>query len=1248
MDPIRWSINKPVSVTVGVILVVMFGLIGLGSIPIQLTPTVDRPVIQVTTNWPGRSPQEIVDNITREQEKRLKNVSNLKRMVSNSSEGQAAITLEFYLGADISRALQEVSDSLRQVPAYPTEVDEPTIKAADGASENAIAWIIIDLDPAVRDRFPDFDITTLFDALDKEVKPFLERIDGVAEVNIFGGREREVRVLVDPAKLAQRRLTFNEVIAALQAENRNVSAGSIAEGKRDYRVRVLGQFVVETDVLDTIIAYRPAADAAGSSLKPVYVRDVAQVEFGYQKQRGFVRSLGQPCIAINAVRQANANVVQVMSDLRARLGDVRADILPKLAADVGPYLRMRQVYDETTYIDSAISLVTGNLWFGGLLATGVLLLFLRSFTATAVIAVAIPISVIGTFLGMVAMGRTLNVISLAGLAFATGMVVDNAVVVLENIVRRVRSGESPRQAAYWGSREVWVAVLASTLTTVAVFVPVLTIQEEAGQLFRDISLAIATAVMLSMVVSITVVPAASARLISANLDPALHSPFRRAFETLFGLAAAMQWVVNRLGDALLWMMTGWRGWTIRPVLIVAMAILSLWGSLRLMPPLDYLPTGNRNLVFGGLLIPPGYSVEQQQSIATRIENQVRPYIEVNPNDPAAIAALPPVFRFDAPTNPFKPVPIGNFFIAGFNGGMFCGAVSAQEQVVIPVGAILTNAMNTIPDAFGGARQSSIFGRGVGGGNSVDVEISGPDLARVVTAAQFIFSKAGASPEQGGYTYRNVQPDPANFSLRQPEINVRLNQQGRELGLTVRDVGVAVRGLFDGAFVDDFILGGDTVDMVVLPVGGRLAYKEQLASIPVTTPSGRIVPLDSVVDLDRTEAPQAIKRAEELAAVTVRITPPVGVTVDEVMARVREHFLPDAVSAGLIDTSMRVRLEGTAASLDEVRAALFGKAATGQPLATWQRGIIAFSIGLAVLALLAALYALGRGAGLIARRGRSPRSGMFYGAVGLLLLGLVVGGLLAGVAWQPQLLTARFIWALLVTYLLMCAVFESFLYPLVIMFSVPLAVVGGFAGLRIVHMTTLADPTIAPQQLDVLTMLGFVVLIGTVVNNAILIVEQALNFENPERFGSAGTRLPIFEAIRASVVSRIRPIFMTTATTLGGMLPLVIAPGAGSEMYRGLGAVVLGGLLCSTIFTLILVPLIFSLVVEMQTGVAHAFGRHGEHALTPGEIDSPTKVRVNSGSESVVGPTTGGANGDGHPAHADSRAHVASDLGQKTP
>jgi hydrophobic/amphiphilic exporter-1 (mainly G- bacteria), HAE1 family len=1164
MDIIKWSIMRPVSVAVGVLLVVLFGLIGLGAIPIQLTPTVDRPIITVTTDWPGRSPEEIIDQITRRQEERFKSVSNLKSMRSTSREGAAEVTLEFMVGASMPRALQEVSDALRQVPRYPEDVREPRVKAAEGASENAIAWIIIDLDPAAAPRHPGFDITTLFDAIDREVKPYLERIDGVAEVNVYGGRPKEVHVLLDAVALAQRGLTYQDVIDALRRENSNISAGTVAEGKRDYRVRVVGQFETLDDVLSTIVAYRDA--------RPVYVRDVGSAEVGYQKQRGFVRSLGHPSLAMNVIRQSGANVVEVMADVRARLDDVRAEILPRIH-EAGPDLRLRQVYDETVYIHSAIALVIRNLWIGGALAAAALLLFLRSVKTTIIIAIAIPISIIATFLVMLAFGRTLNVISLAGLAFATGMVVDNAVVVLENIDRRRTLGDSPFTAVYRGASEVWGAILAGTLTTVAVFLPLLTIQEEVGQLFFDLTLALSVSVLLSLIVATTVVPSAAGILLGSGSKVGSRW---KVLRELFGLAPLGARASRALGSAIYWLISGWRGWSIRPALILIMTSVSIYGAVKLMPPLDYLPAGNRNLVFGGLLIPPGLSLEQQTRYAERIESVVGPYMAANVNDPASVAALPPIPRMDAPGASFAPVPINNFFIGGFNGGMFAGATSQVEDVVIPIGTLLTRAMNGLPDVFGGARQASIFGRGVGGGNSIDLEISGFDFARVNSAARMIFFSAAQR-----YTYGNVRPDPANFMLSQPETRLVLNRAGRELGLRTSDLGIAARSLVDGAYAGEFKLDSRTVDLVILPARlpeGASQYRENLFSIPIATPAGRVVPLGSVVDVVPANAPQQIQRIEEWPSVTIRITPPQGRTLGEVMSEIQAEILAPARASGIVDSGMRTRLEGTAARLTEVKSALFGIAPRPGEMPTWRRAI-------QVLSMLIAGAGLAVGAWAIVRAVRGKRRDFAYGAVGFLLLGLILAGLFMGIATQPQLITARFVWALLVTYLLMCALFESFIYPFVIMFSVPLAVVGGFAALRIVHDWTLANPTLPAQQFDVLTMIGFVMLIGVVVNNAILLVQQALNFMQPGHGFAESSEAPLTppDAIAQSVRTRVRPIFMTTFTTIGGGLPLVLAPGAGSEMYRGLGAVVVGGLLVSTIFTLLLVPLVFSIVVQMRAG-----------------------------------------------------------------
>ncbi|MGD1917232.1 MAG: efflux RND transporter permease subunit [Phycisphaerales bacterium] len=1182
MDLVRLAIQRPVGVVVAVVLVVMFGLIGVRSIPIQLTPSVDRPFITVTTVWPGRSPQEVVDEITTEQEEQLKNVSNLKSMRSLSSEGNSTITLEFFIGTDIDRALQEVSDSLRQVPDYPEEVDEPIIADTSGGPENAIAWIILDIDPQHLDKVGDFDITTLFDPVDREIRPFLERVGGVAEVNVYGGREREARVLLNPYEMAQRGLNHVDVFEALRGENRNVSAGTIAEGKRDYRVRVVGQFSSPDQVLDTIVAYRDG--------KPVYLRDIGTVELSYEKPRGFVRSLGQPCLAINALRQTDANVVEVMAGVREQLDQIRQDILPNLDAEVGPYLRLRQVYDETIYISSSIDLVLENLWIGGILAGLVLLVFLRSVPATLVIAVAIPISVIGTFLVLLGLGRTLNVISLAGLAFAVGMVVDNAIVVLENIDRHRQMGDSPAKAAYDGAREVRGAVLASTLTTVVVFVPILTIQEEAGQLFRDIALAIVGAVLLSLVVSLTVIPSASATLLGPPSQG--KTAFGRFVRTLGGLATLATLIAEGFGRLVAWLMGSWRGYTLRPLAIVLLTAMSLAISSLLAPPLDYLPAGNRNLVFGGLLLPPGLSVEARTELAERMASMVGPYTLQEMGETTSVAdleAIPRGMTIDPETGvseeipPFEPVPIENFFIGAFGTSMFSGATSADEQVVIPVGQLLTNTFNQLnSDIFGGASQSSLFGRGFAGGGSIDIEISGPNLEKVkAVASQAFFDAAGM------YGFGRVQPSPANFLLQQPEVRAEINDVGRDLGLTTEGIGLAVRGLFDGVYVGDYQLDGEQIDLVMLPFGGRLDYLERMLSIPIATPAGPVVPVDSVVDIKRGLAPQEISRVEELPSVTVTVRPPEGEPVGEVITTLREKIIAPLRDSGQIDSTMRVRLEGTAAQLDEVQVAMFGVGGqeTERPpmgrggFILWTIGGLVQAGGL-VLAILTIVIAV-----------RRQKLWLAYGAVGLLLVGGIFLLLLGGLASTPELLTARFVWALAVVYLLMCALFESFLYPLVIMFTVPLAVVGGFAGLSIVHEVSVADPTIAPQNLDVLTILGFVILVGIVVNNAILIVHQSLNFmrRNPLSDDAAGLE-EAHEAIRAATVSRVRPIFMGTLTSVGGMLPLVLFPGAGSEMYRGLGSVVVGGLLVSTIFTLLLTPLLFSLVLDMQVAAKRALAR----------------------------------------------------------
>ena len=496
MNLIRFCIRYPVSTAVGVILLLLFGIISFLRLPVQLTPDVDKPEITVSTYWPGASPLEIERDIIDEQEEELKSLEGLVQMRSESQDGSGVITLRFQTGTDKDAARLKVSNRLDQVESYPTNVEKPVISGQSGVS-GAIAWF--HLDPTEENGF-EGDISTMYDFIDDYVIPELERVEGVSSANIYGGREAEIHVIVDPAKLALRQVTLTQLGDAIERENRNYSAGDFDEGKRRYIVRTVGEYQSPQDLENIVIANRNNV--------PIYLRDVARVELTYEKPTGAIFSLRNESIALNIQRQIGANELDVMDAVRKKQEKLNREVL-------GPRgLQLVHAWDQTGYINSAIGLVRNNLLIGGTLAIIVLLIFLRSASSTLILALAIPISIVGTFLMMALFNRSINVISLAGLAFATGMVVDNSIVVLENIYRHRQAGQSLFSAAYSGATEVWGAVLASTLTTIAVFAPVVLIEEDIGKLLADIAVAISCAVGLSLVIAITVIPTLSARFLS--------------------------------------------------------------------------------------------------------------------------------------------------------------------------------------------------------------------------------------------------------------------------------------------------------------------------------------------------------------------------------------------------------------------------------------------------------------------------------------------------------------------------------------------------------------------------------------------------------------------------------------------------------------------------------------------------------------------------------------------------------------
>ena len=1146
MRLIEAFVHNPVKIAVGVLIVALFGFIALMRMPMQLTPEVEIPKISITTTWPGASPHEIEREIIQEQEEQLQSVEGATKMSSECNNSSGSITLEFKVGSDLSEALLKVNSRLQQVPEYPEEADEPVISTSDPRA-NAIGWFILrprvaspeeieaflvdnpdltdllqpalaahntglrtrrmltlveehpELTERVRDLLPpDIEVPKLRLFAEDFIEARFERVPGVSNSNVYGGREEELQVVVDPQRLAARGVTMLDIRDALRRENRDISAGDLWEGKRQYVIRTLGRFRTPQQVADTIVAQ--SDDGAA-----VYLRDVAEVRHGFKKPTAVVKNFGTACLAVNCVRETGANVLDVMKGLRQVNAALNEDLLKREG------LELIQVYDQTDYIYSAIRLVNQNIVIGGVLTIIVLLLFLRSGRSTIVIALAIPTSLIGTFLMLNWMGRSLNVISLAGLAFAVGMLVDNAVVVLENCYRHSQMGDNPFTAAVRGAQEVWGAVVASTLTTLAVFLPVLFVEEEAGQLFRDIALAVSSAVGLSLIVSITVIPTAAARL----LRQGAQSPDQPSGAKATGRVRLLA-PIDFVGRAFVGAVVGINRFLQRSVLLrlgtvallVAVAVgLSWW----MMPAVEYLPAGNRNLVIAILLPPPGYSIRRSLEIGTQLEDATRPYWDVaesnTPEDTAAKA-------LDFPQ-------IGDYFFVARGRQVFMGLRAMDANRAGELVGLVYMLTGEMPGTIAMASQRSLFSRELATGRTVDIEITGPELERLIEIGQEIFLELAVSYQGGPQLIPGARSFPRpSLDLNSPELHVlRKSEQAADMGISTQELGYTVDALVDGAYATDYYVGGDKIDLTIIGNEQFIEHTHDLAQLSVATASGDLARLDGMADVIYAGGPEQINRRERQRAITIAVTPPPEMPLEQAIREIEEKIVRPRIASGVLGDEYQIHLAGTADKL----------------VATW-----------------------------------------------------------GALRWN-------FLLALLVTYLLMAALFESWLYPFVIILSVPLGAVGGLLGLVLLNQYLAFLPNSTPQTLDVLTMLGFVILIGTVVNNPILIVHQSLNHMREEGMGPN-------EAILASVRTRIRPIFMTTSTTVLGLSPLVFFPGAGSELYRGLGAVVLGGLLVSTVFTLILVPTLFSLMMQAKAALVRWLGWSAEPS-TPIPVEQKEVVAV---------------------------------------
>ncbi|MDH3591901.1 MAG: efflux RND transporter permease subunit, partial [Planctomycetota bacterium] len=852
MGLIRAFVHNPIKVAVGVLLVALFGAIALVEMPMQLTPEVQRPTITVTTRWSGASPAEVEREIVQEQEEQLKGIEGMRKLSSASQDSQGILTLEFVVGTNMNTALLKVNSRLQQVREYPEEADEPVITTAN-SSDQPIAWFILRphvpkeediraylaqhpdkralvepilrahnsglrlqrIESAVKQdsdlkalRPPALDIMEYRRFAEDFIEARFERVDGVSDANVIGGAEDEMQVVVDPQALAARNITIEDLRTALLRRNTDVSAGDFWEGKRRYVVRTLGRLRTPKQVGEVLVK---RVDGVS-----VYVRDVAEVRIGYKKPDAYVRNFGTTSIAVNAIRETGANVIEVMTGLQVALAELNAGVLKQRG------LQLEQVYDETEYIYSAVALVQQNIVFGGLLTILVLLIFLRSGRSTLIVALAIPTSIIGTFLLLGLMGRSLNVISLAGLAFAVGMLVDNAVVVLESVYRRYQEGAARDEAAVQGTGEVWGAVFASTLTTLAVFLPILFIEEEAGQLFRDIALAISCSVGLSLLVSISLIPTLARRILPDEETRDQPSP---------RWVRALLFPFDAVGRAFARFIVGTNAFIARGTLrqlaliagIVGVAVAATWA---MFPKVEYLPTGNRNLVFGIILPPPGYNLDEMVDMGERIESSMRAYWDVDPRSAAA--------------QDLKYPAIQDFFYVARGRQLFLGVRSfdpTRSGELIP---LIQGIGFTIPGTFAIAKQASLFEQGLTGGRTIDIELSGPELEQLVQIGGRVMGMAGQLLPGA-----QLIPQPS-LDLSNPEVHVVPKwTRAADLQVSAAELGYAVNSLVDGAYAGDYFLGGEKIDLTIIGATDSAGSLQELRNLPLATTSGALVPLDSI-------------------------------------------------------------------------------------------------------------------------------------------------------------------------------------------------------------------------------------------------------------------------------------------------------------------------------------------------------------------------------------------------------------------
>jgi HAE1 family hydrophobic/amphiphilic exporter-1 len=1025
MNIARGPISRPILTTVVFLIVIILGVVSFSRLSIDLMPEITFPTISVVTTYSNVGPQEIEESISRPIEESLAAVQGVEEITSTSTEGRSVVRVSFNWGTDLDVAANDIRDRIDRVMSrLPEDIERPMIRKFDLS-----AFPIMQL--GVSGSMSPLELRQL---VEDQIKYRLERVPGVAAVDIRGGLYREIHVDLLAAKLKALNITPEIVLATLKKENRNVPAGLYTKGNYDVLVRTQGEYHDLDEIRNTVITIRNGA--------PIRISDVADVQDSWEEVTQKVRINGQDGLRIAINKQSGANTVNVAKAVKEEIARINRDV---------PQIQIVPLVDTSIYIQNSISNVGNSLLVGGFLAIVILFIFLRNVSSTIIISTAIPISIITTFGLMYFGGFTLNTITFGGLALGIGMLVDNAIVVLENIYRHREGGHDLKQSALIGSQEVWSAIIASTLTTLVVFFPVIFIRGMSGIIFQQMAYVVSFSLLCSLFVALTLIPMLSSRFLHFQAsqhyknENRLHRIYARSEETFQQVEQAysrlLRWALNHKKAVLITVL----------LLFIGSLIMVKFVGVELMPAAD------EGEVRVNLEMAVGTRLELVDQATKTVENVVVQQV------PEMVSML---------SN-----------IGGTGYGASSGSHTAEVRITLvsrdqrkrsseQVANDLRRALGGLPGVTIRTRAGQglfVLRMGTSDANSVSVEIRGYNLDTAHELARRVNAIVQEIP---GITDTKISREEGS-----PEQIIRIDRQkAADLGLDVSRIGDALQTAVGGTQASYFREGGKQYKILVRLSEADRQNLGELLDLTVSNSRGEPVVLRNVVTAVNQEGPVSIERKdqERIITITANFT---GRDMGSVVSDIRQQlrYIP----------------------IPKDFAILFGGDYEEQQRAFKE-----------------------------------------------LMLGLVL--------------------AIFLIYLVMAGQFESFRDPLVVLFAIPMALIG------VVIIMVLTGTVFSMQAF-----IGCIMLAGIVVNNAILLVD----YTNQLRRNQG---LTLSEAVQLSGSCRLRPILMTTLTTVLGLLPLSLGLGEGGETQAPLARVVIGGLLSSTMITLVLVPVIYS-IFEKRLG-----------------------------------------------------------------